>query len=171
MNIALIGFRGTGKTTIGKRLAKRLGMSFVDADAEIVKRSGMSVPEIFASKGEAGFRSIEKEVVAEVSAMDNACIAYGGGAVLAKENIDNLKRNSTAILLEAEPETIHRRIRHDRNRPALTGKDGIEEVKHLLSERENLYHGAAELRFDTTRDSVEETAQKIIAALKGMGRI
>src|SRR3989344_3609076 len=135
MNIALIGFRGTGKTTLCRKLAKRLGMRFVDTDKEIVKGAGKSIPEIFAEKGEKGFRAIEKKVVEKISAEGNQCIACGGGVVLDNGNVENLKRNSVLILLEARPEKIFARIRRDRNRPALTEKEGIEEVLQLLRER------------------------------------
>src|SRR3989344_586202 len=167
MNIALIGFRGTGKTTIGKKLARRLDMDFVDIDKEIFRKEGKSIEQIFAQKTEAGFRELEKEAVALISGTDNMCIACGGGVVLAAQNIDNLKKNSTIILLEASPKAIYERIRHDKNRPSLTDKKGIDEVVHLLNERKPLYESAARFRFDTTKDSVEDTVQKIIDTLNG----
>ena len=165
MNIALIGFRGTGKTTIGKRLARRLQMKFIDLDHEIVRRAGKAIPQIFAESGEQGFREMERRAVEAAAGMDNACIACGGGVVLRKASIDSLKRNSTIILLEARPEVIHARIRHDRNRPSLTGKGAMEEILHLLEERRPLYDAAAQMRFDTSDDSVAETVQKIISGL------
>src|SRR3989344_5471559 len=171
MNIAFIGFRGTGKTTIGQRVAKRLNMKFTDIDKEIVKTAGKSVPEIFAQSGEEGFRILERKAVADISSQDNMCIACGGGVVLFKENIDNLKRNSTIILLEAQARVIYRRIRNDSNRPSLTGKEKMDEIIQLLGEREPLYEAAAEMKFDTSQDSVPQTVQKIIDELNERGKI
>ncbi len=169
MNIALIGFRGTGKTTAGKKLAKRLKMEFIDLDKKIMKNAGSSIPEIFAISGEKGFRELEKKAVEEVSAGDNLCIACGGGIVLFQQNIDNLKKKSTIILLEAGPEAILSRIRHDRNRPSLTGKGTMDEIRQLLKERERGYDKAADMRFDTTHYSSEQTVQKIIDELNSRG--
>ncbi len=169
MNIALIGFRGTGKTTIGKKLAKRLNMRFVDIDREIAKKEKKTIPQIFAQAGEKGFRELEKAAVKEFSLNENLCIACGGGVVLDKGNIDSLKRNSTIILLEARPETIHIRIRNDRSRPGLTDKRGFEEILHLLAERKQKYDEAAMMRFDTSDATPNETVQNIIDELNTRG--
>jgi len=168
-NVALIGFRGTGKTQIGKRLAKRLNMRFIDTDKEIVRETGKPIPRIFEDSGEAGFREIEKQIVKRVSGMEKICIACGGGIVLFEENIDNLKKNSTIILLECNAETIYRRIKRDKNRPALTEKEGIEEVKHLLGERERLYQEAADLKIDSGNASLNECVQNIIDIMNERG--
>ncbi|MCR4335818.1 MAG: shikimate kinase [archaeon] len=168
-NIALIGFRGTGKTQIGKRLAKRLNMDFFDTDKEIIRETGKTIPEIFEQSGEAGFREIEKEVIKRVSTMDNVCISCGGGVILFEENIINLRKNAIIILLESEAKIIYRRIKRDRNRPALTEKEGIEEVKHLLSEREHLYQRSADYKVDTSYDSLDNCVQKIIDVMNEAG--
>tara|TARA_Y100000310_G_scaffold345709_1_gene468608 strand:+ start:11923 stop:12444 length:522 start_codon:yes stop_codon:yes gene_type:complete len=168
-NVALIGFRGTGKTQIGKRLAKRLNMKFFDTDKEIVRETGRTIPEIFEQSGESGFREIEKEVVKRVSSMDNVCISCGGGIVLFEENIKNLKNDATIILLESDAKTIYKRIKRDRNRPALTEKEGIEEIKHLLSEREDLYQGAADYKINTSYDPLDVCVQKIIDVMNEAG--
>ncbi len=171
MNIALIGFRGTGKTTLGKKLAKRLNMGFIDLDMGISKKEGKTITQIFAEIGEKGFRELEKKAVAQAGGMDNMCIACGGGVVLDRGNIDSLKRNSTIILLEARAEKIYLRIRHDRGRPKLTDKEGIEEVRHLLAERKKFYDEAASFSFDTSTDSIAESVQKIIDKLDAEGLI
>jgi len=164
-NIALIGFRGTGKTQIGRRLAKRLNFKFIDTDKEIIKKEGKSIPDIFTKIGEIGFRELEKKEVKKVSELDDVCIACGGGIVLSKENIENLKKKATVILLEAEPERIYARISRDKNRPALTDKKGIEEVKHLLEERKEKYETSADFKINTTVDSLNECTQKIMDIL------
>ena len=169
MNIALIGFRGTGKTTLGKRLAKRLNMDFIDLDKEIVKKAGKTIPEIFAAFGENGFRELEKKAVLEAFAKDNACIACGGGVVLSEENASSLKKNSVVVLLEANPKAIFARIGKDKNRPSLTGKSGYEEILHLLAERKPLYEKAAQFRVDTSSYPVAESVQEIIDMLNERG--
>lgn len=169
MNIALIGFRGTGKTTIGRELAKKLKMRFVDLDDEIVARAGKPIPTIFSEIGEAGFRGLEKKCVAEFSAFDNQCIACGGGAVLFAGNVDNLRRNSRIVLLEADERTIFERIKNDKNRPALTGLGGIEEVRHLLEERKSFYENAADIRVDTSKNTVKKCAVEIVEKLRRGG--
>ncbi|MFH1391584.1 MAG: shikimate kinase [Candidatus Diapherotrites archaeon] len=168
-NVALIGFRGTGKTQIGKRLAKRLNMTFFDTDKEIVRETGKTIPEIFEQSGESGFREIEKQVVKRVSSMDNVCISCGGGVVLFEENIEHLKKDATIILLEADAKTIYRRIKRNRDRPALTEKEGIEEVKHLLSEREELYQNAGDYKINTSYDTLDECVQKIVDVMNEAG--
>lgn len=171
MNIGLIGFRGTGKTVLGKKLAKRLNMRFIDTDKEIVKETGKKIPQIFQEKGETGFREIESKIVKRVSSMENVCIAYGGGVLLSKENIENLKRNSTIILLESDIKTIYARIKRDRNRPVLTNKKAIEEIEHLLGERKENYEKTANLKFNTGNISVYDSVQKIIDTLNEKGLI
>lgn len=168
-NIGLIGFRGTGKTTLGKKLAKRLNMQFIDTDKEIVKETGRKIPQIFQEKGEKGFREIESKIVKRVSSMENVCIAYGGGVILSKENIENLKRNSTIILLESDINTIHARIKRDKNRPILTNKKAIEEIEHLLEERRENYEKTASLRFNTGNINIYASVQKIIDTLNEKG--
>lgn len=170
-NVALIGFRGTGKTQIGRRLSKRLNMRFVDTDKEIVKETGKSIPQIFSEQGEEGFREIEKRVVKRVSEMRDVCVACGGGIVLFDENIENLKKNSTIILLEAKPNVIFRRIKRDRNRPSLTNKEGIEEIEHLLGERKEKYEKAADFIINTSKVTIYGNVQEIIDILNEKGLI
>ena len=139
MNITLIGYRGSGKTSIGKLLAQKLWRDFVDTDQLIVDHAGMTIREIFAAEGEAGFRQREAAVVAEVAAKENQIIAAGGGAVLDPANVASLKRSGKIVWLKADPKTLHARIQADAatnaNRPNLTAVGGIEEVERLLAAR------------------------------------
>ncbi len=165
MNIILIGFRGTGKTTIGKLLAKQLGKEFIDADVYLEKKEGMSIKDVFKKGGETLFRDIESKVITELSLLDNKVIATGGGAVLREENVKNLKRHGIIILLDADANTLHKRIQRDshsqQRRPNLTAQGGFEEVQFLLEQRRPTYDKIADFVINTAHVSVASTAQKI----------
>ncbi len=169
-NIVLIGFRGTGKSTLGKRLAKKLGMGFVDTDELICEETGMSIPKIFEEKGEEWFRRVEEKIVSRVCELDNFCIACGGGVVLSKSNVEKLRKNSKVILLKSSPKVIFNRIRGDANRPALTKKEELfDEIRFLLSERKNFYESAADFVVDTSRKGVNSCVKEIIDWLNCVG--
>lgn len=161
-NIALIGFMGTGKTTVGKSLAKKLGKKFIEVDELITKRAGRSIPRIFTEDGETKFRELEMELTKEVGEMENAVISCGGGLVLNKINIDRLKKNSIVILLEAPHEIILKRISNDNGRPLLNTPDQLKEIKNLLEAREPFYKSAADVVIDTTDLNVVEVVNEII---------
>ncbi|MEK7699303.1 MAG: shikimate kinase [Planctomycetota bacterium] len=165
MNIILIGFRGTGKTTIGKILARQLGKGFIDADEYLEKKEGMSIKDIFEKGGEKLFRDIESKVIAELSLLDNKVIATGGGAVLRDENVKMLKKRGIIILLDADANTLHKRIRRDtltlQRRPNLTTRGGYEEVQYLLEQRRPIYDKVADFVVNTAHISVANASQKI----------
>ncbi len=165
MNIILIGFRGTGKTTIGKILARQLGKEFIDADIYLEKKEGMSITDIFAKGGEPLFRDIESKVIAELSLLDGKVIATGGGAVLREENVKHLKKRGIIILLDADANTLYKRIHRDshtrQRRPNLTAKGGLEEVQFLLEQRRPIYDRIADFVINTAHVSVASVAQKI----------
>jgi len=165
MNIILIGFRGTGKTTIGKLLAKQLGKEFIDADVYLEKKEGISIKDIFAKGGEALFRDIESKVIAELSILDDKVIATGGGAVLREENVKCLKRHGIIILLDADANTLYKRIRMDshsqQRRPNLTAQGGYGEVQFLLEQRKPIYDKIADFVINTAHVSAANAAQKI----------
>src|SRR3972149_10794515 len=143
LNIILIGFRGTGKTTIGKMLAQRLGKEFVDADEYLEKKEGNTIKDIFAEGGEKLFREIETQIIAELCRLDNRVRATGGGAILQEENVRALKKSGIIILLEADADTIYKRIHRDtrteQRRPDLTNQGGYQEIEYLLEYRKPLY--------------------------------
>ncbi len=159
MNIALIGMMGTMKTSVGKALAKKTGMRFFDTDAEFVRREGRSISDAFAEDGEEYFREKEREIVGYAATLDNTVVSCGGGAPLARENAETLKRSCTVVLLTATAEKILERTSGS-SRPLLQG-GGIERIRTLLRERRDKYEAAADFTVDTT-DILPETAADII---------
>ena len=136
-NVILIGFMGTGKTAVGKRVASRLGRRFVDTDDLIEERAGRSIPRIFAEDGEPGFRRLEAEVIAQAVAGDGRVIATGGGAVLSRANMTCLRRSGVIVALRADAESILARVGRAEYRPLL-GDAPEENIRRLLRERERL---------------------------------
>jgi shikimate kinase len=169
MNIVLIGYRGSGKSSIGKRLASNLWMDFVDTDTLIIERAGKSIREIFEAEGEAGFRQREAEVIAEVAGRDNRVIAAGGGAILRSENVAALKKNGKVVWLKATPEVLYQHIQADAQttatRPNLTAGGGLEEVKTVLEKRTPLYEAAADVTYDVTYLTVEDAAVRLAGVI------
>lgn len=164
MNISLIGFMGTGKSTIGHRLAEELDYDFVDLDEEIVQEDGRAIPDIFAEDGEEYFRDVETKVTAKIGSKDEQVLATGGGVILRDENIANLKQNGIVILLKAAPEEIYQRTKDDDNRPLLEVADPMAKIRSLLEERKERYQ-CTPYQIDTTElniDEVVEEALKII---------
>jgi shikimate kinase len=166
MNIVLIGFRGTGKSTVGRLLAKRLERDFIDSDKQIERSTEKTIKTIFEEYGEEGFRKIETDTIAELSKADNKVISAGGGAVLKNDNVRNLKDNGFLVLLEATPEIIHNRIEQDekttQQRPSLTDKKPLDEIKHLIEQREHAYKNAADYTINTSYVSCEDIVNEII---------
>lgn len=149
-NLVLTGFMGTGKTSLGKLLAEKLGRCFVDLDQKIEKDTGLSVPKIFELYGEKYFRELEKKAVKEVSQRRNLVIATGGGTVKDEENIRMLKSSGMIICLTTEPEEIFRRTERRGERPVLdNGEDRLATIKKLLAERQKFY-AQADYTVDTT---------------------
>ncbi|MBU4312398.1 MAG: shikimate kinase [Candidatus Omnitrophica bacterium] len=160
-NITIVGFMGTGKTVVAKRLAEKLGREFLELDAVIVEREGMPIKEIFEKKGEPYFRRIEKEVVKETSEKQGLVISAGGGAIIDEENYRNIKKNSIIICLEASPDTILKRTKGNVCRPLLNVPDPKKEIEELLQKRAP-YYKKADHSVNTDNLTIEQVVEKII---------
>lgn len=165
-NIFLIGPMGSGKTTIGRALAAQLHKHFVDADHEIEKRTGVSIPTIFDIEGEEGFRAREAAVIDELSTGSELVLATGGGAVLKPENRAALGSRGTVVYLQADPETLFERTRRDRNRPLLQTADPRGKIIELMRAREPLYLGLADIVVETGKRSPASVARDIVARFR-----
>jgi shikimate kinase len=162
MNIVLIGFMGTGKSTVGKILSKRLGWPFYDTDSMIEKETGLTVPQIFAKRGEEPFREMETRTVQLLSLLDKSVISTGGGIPLRQENMVELERNGWIVLLAATPLTIMGRLKKNvESRPLLAGQDPMLSIEKILREREKAY-GRCKFRVDTDDLKPEQVAELIL---------
>jgi shikimate kinase len=163
MNLILIGYRGTGKSVVGRIVAQRLKMDYVGMDARIVERAGISIPEIVERHGWPGFRDLESELAAELARQDNLVVDTGGGVIERSENIAALKASGRIVWLTASVETIVARIQDDTQRPALVaGKTFIEEVAEVLEARTSKYQNASQYQIATDELSPEQVADKIM---------
>ena len=162
MNIALIGYRGTGKTTIGTLLSKKLDKKLVSTDSEFAKKTKLSIDKYIKKHGWERFRELESQIVEKVSEFDDCIIDAGGGIVERNENVVNLKRNSLVVLLTSDVKTITARLKSDKPRPALTKGNYLTEVEKVLLLREPRYRKAADFAIDTSRLSPAETCELII---------
>ena len=150
MNLVLIGYRGTGKSTVAKLLAQKLGMEVVSLDHEIVRHAGRSIPEIVAEHGWPHFRDIEAEITKRFAARDNIIIDAGGGVILREDNVANLRSGGRLFWLRASVPAIVARIEGGTERPALTaGKSFTEEVEDVLRDRTPKYRAAAHHQIET----------------------
>lgn len=169
MNIILIGYRGSGKTSVGRELARLLERPLFDSDRMVFAKTGKTVREIVEAGGWPAFREAEKAVIAELSALDQAVIALGGGAVMDPENVAALRERGIFVWLRAEPETLARRIRGDENgqaqRPALTGVGTLEEIGQVLAERLPVYRNVADRAVDTAGKHPAGIAAEIAGVL------
>lgn len=161
-NIVLCGFMGCGKSTVGKRLAEALDMTFVDMDSYIEGEEGCTVSDIFAQKGEAGFRAIEHDTCCTLGKQDGLVIATGGGAVLRADNVAALKANGTVVLLDVGVDCVLARLKDDTTRPLLQRPDKAEAAAALLAARTPLYKAAADITVDAEAD-----ADTVAAAILG----
>ena len=170
MNLILIGYRATGKTTLAKILARRLGCQWIDADVQIEHKAGKSIARIFDDDGEPAFRDLEAEVIAELCGRNRLVLAAGGGAPLRAESRRAMRASGNVVWLKALPETVLGRMSADETtsarRPDLNDKGPLEEIVYLIAEREPIYREAANLEVDTERKTPDEIASEILKRLK-----
>ncbi len=170
MNIVLIGYRGAGKSLVGRLLAKRFGMEYVGMDAAIVEKAGMPIPEIVEKHGWPGFRDMESAVARELAGRDMLIIDTGGGIIERPENIEALRKNATIFWLKARVETIVGRIQGGTERPALTeGKSFTEEVEEVLERRIPKYRDAANFEIETDQLTPEQIVGIVVQIMQKRG--
>ena len=159
-NIVLVGFMGTGKTTIAKILSGKLGMKYISTDDMIKAGEKSSIADIFSKKGESYFRKIEKEAIRYVSGMDGVVVDAGGGVVIDAENIENLKKKGLLVCLSAAPEPVLERTKAYSHRPLLEGADPLSKIKELMESRKQFYK-RADFCVDTGGKSPTEVSSEI----------
>ena len=171
MIFSLVGLPGSGKTTVGRQLARRLQLPFVDSDHEIEVRIGCSIREFFEREGEVRFRDIEQEVLDTLTQGASKVLSTGGGAVLREANRQNLHERGRTVYLKSTPEELFRRLRHDSNRPLLQVADPLAKLKSLFAERDPLYKEVAHFVLETGRPSVATLVNMIMMQLELAGVI
>ncbi len=160
-NIFLIGFMGTGKTTVSRKLAELLGYEEVDTDARIVRQQNRSIADIFETQGEQAFREMETRLLREFGEETHKIISCGGGMALRQENVMLMQRYGAVVLLTAEPETVFARVQDDNGRPVLNGNMNVTYIRELMAERMPYYQAAGEIVVATDGRSPLEIAQEI----------
>jgi shikimate kinase len=172
MNLFLIGYRCSGKTTIGKSIARTIDWSFVDSDLLVIKKSGKSIQDIIDTEGWEAFRRLERSALKQICADDRQVVATGGGVVLDEANIQAMKTSGMVVWLDATAETIQKRMLQDKStgnfRPALTDKGRIEEIEDMLSQRMPYYESASDFNIGTDDVPVSEITKGIIETLNEM---
>ena len=167
--IALVGLPGGGKSTVGKSVARRLSRKFFDTDHVIEERIGTSIRSFFEQHGEEAFRDIESTVIGELTQMEGAVLATGGGAVLRLENRQLLRDRTHVVYLRTTPQEIFRRLRHDTQRPLLQVPDPLGKLRELFNEREPFYKEVAHFVIDTGRPSVPSLVNMLLMQLELAG--
>jgi shikimate kinase len=168
-NIGLIGFMGTGKTTIGKALADVTQKEFFDTDTIVERMTGKTIPEIFLKEGEESFRDIESRVVLQVCENVSSVISFGGGVILSTANIEAIRRSCIVVLLEAKVDTILQRTSSNNRRPLLRSEDDDDvenQIRFLLNSRRDAYESSMDFSIETDELSIEQSVDKIIGRVK-----
>ena len=160
-NLALIGFMGTGKSSVGRLVASQLHFKFLDTDELIEARGGRSISEIFAQSGEQAFRDLERQIVAELDQVRHTVISTGGGLGASESNLSNLKRHALVVCLWASPEVIWERVRTQVHRPLLQDPHPLGQIKRLVAARESAYK-QADVLVNTEQRSVKDVAQQVL---------
>ena len=167
--IALVGLPGSGKSTVGRQLARRLQLPFYDSDRVIEERLGCSIKDFFARQGEDVFRDVEESVIDELSQIPNAVLSTGGGAVLRSANRRHLRSRGHVVYLKSVPEELARRLRNDSNRPLLQVDDPLKRLRELFAVRDPLYRETAHFVIETGRPSVSTLVNMIVMQLELAG--
>jgi len=169
-HLVLVGMMGAGKTSVGKRLARRLGWRHVDADKRIERTTGRTIPDIFATEGEAGFRTVERDVLdALLRLPGRTIVSTGGGAVLSSANRALMRERGTVVWLRARPETLLARVRAGEGRPLLAD-DPAAALRRLVDERRAAYTDAAHVIVDVDGLTADQVADAVLAAVKSEER-
>lgn len=169
--LVLVGLPGSGKTTVGRQLARRLAIPFVDSDHAIENRLGCSVREYFEREGEDRFRDIESEVLDDLSQNYTGVLSTGGGSVLRSENRQFLRERGHVFYLRSTPEEVFRRLRYDQNRPLLQVSDPMARLRDLFDTRDPIYKQAAHFVMETNRPSVSTLVNMVIRKLEQIGEL
>jgi shikimate kinase len=169
--LSLVGMPGSGKSTVGRHLSRRLALPFFDSDHLIEQRLGCSIREYFAREGEAAFRDVEEQVLRELAQGPSAVVATGGGAVLRSGMREALRQGGKVIYLRSSPEDLYRRLRHDTQRPLLQVADPMARLRALHAERDPLYRETAHFQIDTGRPSVPTLVNMIVMQLELAGAL
>lgn len=165
-NIFLIGFMGCGKSTVAEAFHKGYQKKIIEMDQLIVERESMSIPEIFAVKGEEYFRDAESKLVKEIQSTENQVISCGGGVVLRSKNVEEMKKNGYVVLLTAKPETILERVKDDENRPLLREKKTVKDISELMEHRRERYEAAADIVIYTDEKNASDICKEILIKLE-----
>jgi shikimate kinase len=166
VQLILIGLPGSGKSTVGRQLARRLGLGFSDSDHVIEQRIGCSIRSFFDREGEDAFRDIEEQVIAELCSAESGVIATGGGAVLRLANRERLRAAGQVFYLRSTPEDVFKRVRHDKGRPLLQVEDPLKRLRDLYAQRDPLYRETAHFVIETGRPSVPTLVNMILMQLE-----
>ena len=169
--LALVGLPGSGKSSVGRQLARRLGLPFTDSDHVIEQRIGCSIRSFFEREGEDAFRDIEQTVIEDLMQSQPGVIATGGGSVLRPVNRERLRAGAKVIYLRSTPEEVYRRVRHDSNRPLLQVDDPMQRLRALHAERDPLYRDTADFVVETGRPSIPSLVNMIVMQLELAGLI
>lgn len=165
-HIFLIGFMGSGKSTIARALQRRLGFPLVEMDERIVREQGMEINEIFDKYGEEHFRDIESQLVLDIGQEEPSIVSCGGGVVIRPQNRENMKKSGKIVLLTATPETVYERVKNSSDRPILNGHMNVEYIAQLMEKRRKFYEEAADITVVTDGRTRDEIVQKILSAME-----